>query len=150
VGALEDLADRSEIEQLLGRYTAFGDSGRSEQFGALFAADGVLDIAGGRRAVGPAGVRRFAEEVRREMSELAGAHHVSSRLIELTGPGEARSSSVFMFVGPAGPDHWGSYRDRLVRTADGWRFALRSVRFTGFAAGSAAPAMIERLATSDR
>ncbi len=146
MGALEDLVARAEIEQLLGRYTAFGDAGRTADFAALFAADGVLDIAGLRPAVGPAGVARFAEAARREMRRSAGAHHVSSRLVELAGPLEAKSSSVFMFVGPTGPDHWGGYRDRLVHTADGWRFALRSVRFGGFAAGSAAPAMIERLA----
>ncbi|MEU5881456.1 nuclear transport factor 2 family protein [Spirillospora sp. NPDC047279] len=146
MGALEDLVARSEIDQLLGRYTAFGDSGRSSDFGALFAADGILDIGGRRQAVGPAGVTRFAEEAKDGMRALAGAHHVSSRLIELTGPGEARAGSVFMFVGPDGPDHWGRYRDRLVLTADGWRFALRKVRFDGFASGSPAPAMIERLA----
>jgi hypothetical protein len=145
----DEIAARLEVERLLALYTALGDAGRAAEFAALFAPDGVLDIAGRRLAVGPEGVRAFAEEsgaaMRSVPGMLPGAHHVSSRLVDLVGPGEARSSSVFLFVGASGPDHSGSYRDRLVRTADGWRFARRSVRFTGFAPASGAAAVFDRL-----
>jgi hypothetical protein len=145
----EEVAARLEVEQLLARYTALGDAGRVADFAALFASDGVLDIAGRRLAVGPEEVRVFAEEAGAAMRSvpglLPGAHHVSSRLVDLAGPGDARSSSVFLFVAASGPDHWGTYRDRLVRTAGGWRFARRSVRFTGFAPESGAAAVFDRL-----
>jgi arylsulfatase A-like enzyme len=55
---------------------------------------------------------------------------------------------VVLFVGPAGPDHWGTYRDRCVRTPHGWRIAERSMRFTGFAPGSSAPKVAAALTGS--
>jgi hypothetical protein len=145
----DEIVARLEVERLLTRYTALGDAGRAADFAALFAPDGVLDIAGRRLAVGPEGVRAFAEEAGAAMRSvpglLPGGHHVSSRLVDLAGPGEARSSSVFLFVGASGLDHWGTYRDRLVLTADGWRFTRRGVRFTGFAPESGAAAVFDRL-----
>jgi hypothetical protein len=140
---IQRIIDRLDVERLLAAYTAYGDAGRIEEFAALFAEDGVLELQGERRMTGPAEVGAFARETGRRLSAvpglLPGGHHVSSRLIEPTGPDQATSSSVFLFVGTSGVDHWGTYRDRLVRTSAGWRFAHRSVRVTGYAPGSPTP-----------
>jgi hypothetical protein len=144
------IADRMELEVLLSRYTGLGDSGRVPEFAALFTENGVLNV-GGREFVGPNAIVAFAERSGSVMAAieglLPGAHHVSSRMTELVSTDRATSQSVFMFVGTSGPDHWGTYRDRLVRTGDGWRFASRSVRFTGFAPGSGARGYVESLTT---
>ena len=145
------IVDRVDLEVLLSRYTGLGDSGRVEEFAALFTEDGVLTVAG-RRVVGPDAIVAFAEQSGAAMAAieglLPGAHHVSSRMTELVSDDSATSQSLFMFVGTSGPDHWGTYRDRLVRTGHGWRFASRSVRFTGFAPSSGARGYVESLTRS--
>ena len=54
-------------------------------------------------------------------------HHISNPLIEVAGD-DATARSYFAVHANAGPDHSGTYDDRLVRTANGWRFAHRRVR----------------------
>ncbi len=54
-------------------------------------------------------------------------HHITPPLIALDGPA-ATARSYFSVVSNKGPDHSGTYDDRLVETADGWRFAHRRVR----------------------
>jgi hypothetical protein len=61
---------------------------------------------------------------------------VSNLLIELEGPDRARARSYFLAVTDRGTDHWGRYRDDLLRTNDGWRFAHRRVRTDGAGPGS--------------
>ncbi|MDV7136525.1 SnoaL-like protein [Williamsia limnetica] len=145
------VADRVALDALLSRYTGLGDSGRVEEFAALFTEDGVLTVAG-RRFVGPDEIVAFAEQSGAAMaaitSLLPGAHHVSSRMTELVSDDSATSQSLFMFVGTSGPDHWGTYRDHLIRTGDGWRFVSRSVRFTGFSPSSGVRGYVESLARS--
>ena len=63
-------------------------------------------------------------------------HHVSSLRIDLVTRDEARATCYFLAVTAAGPDHWGTYRDRLVRIGSGWRFAERIATVEGAAAGS--------------
>ena len=41
-----------------------------------------------------------------------------------------------MAMSGAGPDHWGVYRDELVRGEDGWLFARRVVTVEAAAANS--------------
>jgi hypothetical protein len=136
-----------EVEQVLAHYTAYGDAGMVGEFAALFADDGVLRVAG-HDFHGPPGVRAFVGEQGRRMVEagglLPGFHHVGSRLVEVDGD-LATASSVFAFFAPHGIDHWGTYRDRLERRSDGWRFRERSVRFSGFASGSTARAIVSEL-----
>jgi hypothetical protein len=39
-------------------------------------------------------------------------------------------------VGSGGLDHWGTYRDEVVRAEDGWRFTRRKVKVEGHIPGS--------------
>jgi hypothetical protein len=61
---------------------------------------------------------------------------VANVVIELEGPHRARARSYFLAVTERGVDHWGRYRDELVRSGDRWRFARRQVRTDGSAPGS--------------
>ena len=139
---------RCEIENLLARYTAYGDAGRVEEFASLFADDGVLRVAG-RAFVGPAGVIAFATEQGTQMAQagrlLPGFHHVGSRLVEVEDD-HATASSVFAFFAPHGIDHWGTYRDHLVHAEGRWQFRERSVRFSGFTTGSTAQQIVAAIA----
>jgi hypothetical protein len=142
-------ADHLEIDVLLARYTAFGDAGRILEFLDLFVQEGVLDVAR-QDFVGRTAIHGFISASSAALNAipglLPGAHHVSSRLTERVSADSARSQSVFLFVGASGPDHWGTYRDVVVRTDQGWRIARRSVRFTAFAPHSGAKAFVETLA----
>jgi uncharacterized protein (TIGR02246 family) len=139
-----ELSAREAIRDLLARYTWAGDRGRSAELAACFTDDGVLDVGEhGGRWVGRATIEAELDAVGRRVAEagpLPGPvhHHVSSVRIELTEATTAEVRSYFCVFTSAGPDHWGSYRDRVeVDHADGsWRFAERRVRVLGHAAGS--------------
>jgi len=120
--------DREEIRHLLAGYTYNGDRGRLQELAACFAEDGVLEYPGAR----PQGPQAIAETL---MSGRGGRnpalsfvrHHITNPLIEVEGDG-ASARSYFTVYTDIGPDHAGTYSDRLVRTAEGWRLAHRLVR----------------------
>ena len=121
-----ELADREAIRDLLARYTYNGDRGRIEALGACFAADGVLEFPGGR-GVGPEGILPALTGAGRRSELTFVRHHITNPLIELDGDA-ATARSYFAVSSDNGPDHSGTYADRLARTAAGWRFAHRRVR----------------------
>jgi SnoaL-like protein len=134
------LADREAIRDVIGRYAHAADSGRFEDLAALFDVDGVLEVDGGLRSVGRAAILEFVSGVR-DRSSSGGVpqyvrHHTTNTVIDLTGVDSAEAASYFLVFSDVGADHWGRYRDRLVRTAGGWRFAHRRVRTDGYGVGS--------------
>jgi len=140
--------DRELIEEVLTGYTAHGDAGRVAGLAALFGDQGTLMVAGVARQGAPR-IAEFLAGLGRQMGTAGGLfpgfHVVASRHIEATGPGEARSSSVFVYMAPGGADHWGTYRDRLARAGDRWEFVERRVEFTGFAPTSTARSIVDGL-----
>jgi uncharacterized protein (TIGR02246 family) len=134
---------RDAIRDLAARYAHAADRGRFDDVAALFAADAVLEMPDGRRLVGRDAVRAFLVETAETMRVAATTgsfirHHVSSHQITVEAPDSAIGYAYFFVVTDRGPDHWGRYADRYVRTDDGWRFAQRRVRLDGFAPGSRA------------
>lgn len=110
------------------------DAGRSDEVGALFGDEGMLVVHGGRECRGAGNVVAFLEQSRASRSgaqPLRLRHHVSSQHVSLESGGAARATSYFVAMGPTGPDHWGVYRDRLVRTGGVWLFAERRVTIEG-------------------
>lgn len=138
-----ELLARESVRDLIARYTWAGDRGRSAELAALFTVDGVLDVGehGGRWA-GRATIEAQLDAVAARVAAAGGSpgpvrHHVSSTVIDVASPAEATSSSYFLVITAIGPDHWGRYRDRFVVDPAGvWRFAERTVRVDGHAAGS--------------
>lgn len=125
---MADLAtDRDAIRHLLATYTYNGDRGRIAELAACFSAEGVLEFPG-TVAAGPAAIAAAlstggAPEPRRTFVR----HHTTNPLIDVDGD-TATARSYFAVWSNGGPDHAGTYSDRLVRTAQGWRFAHRLVR----------------------
>ncbi|WP_231967493.1 hypothetical protein [Mycobacterium sp. E136] len=48
----------------------------------------------------------------------------------------ASTYACFQLVGRHGLDHWGTYRDTVIHTPDGWRFTSRKAKVEGHVAGS--------------
>lgn len=137
-----EVAAREAIRHTIASYTAYADRGRFAEVAALFAADGVLEVVGigGARADGRDAVRAFLEGVGDDVRGGAPPpgrmqHHVASTWIDLETPDRASASSYFTVMTAAGVDHWGRYRDRLVRVGDRWLFAHRRVDTDGVTPG---------------
>lgn len=122
-----DLAsDRDAIRDLLARYTYNGDRGRLSELAACFADDGVLEYPGAQPR-GPAAIAKALGSGERNPGITFIRHHITNPLIAIDGDA-ATARSYFTVHSDAGPDHSGTYDDKLVRTAEGWRFAHRRVR----------------------
>lgn len=121
-----DTEDREAIRDLLARYTYAGDRGRVAELAACFAEDGTFEFPGAS-ARGPAEVAASLSGGAAMPGRTFVRHHITNPLIDLAGD-TATARSYFAVWSNNGPDHSGTYNDRLVRTAQGWRFAHRQVR----------------------
>ena len=128
------------IRRIVHTYVQRVDTGRIDEVIALFAPDGVLEIAGQARHEGHAAIRTMFA---RGVEHLAAAeatprirHHLTSHLIELDDATHARSSCYWLaVVGDRGIDHWGRYVDRLLVDDGAWRIAHRKIYLDGAVAG---------------
>lgn len=122
------IADRDAIRDLLARYTYNGDRGRVDALAECFAEDGMLEFPG-NAATGPVAIAAALSggTGTRNPALTFVRHHITNPLIEVGGD-SATARSYFTVHTDIGPDHSGTYSDRLVRTAQGWRFSHRLVR----------------------
>jgi len=127
-------ADRDAIRDLLARYTYNGDRGRLDAMTACFADDGVLEYTG-KAPQGPAAIKAALSAGTRDPRLTFVRHHITNPLIAVDGD-TASARSYFTVHSNFGPDHSGTYDDRLVLTSHGWRFAHRRVRIDWQAEGS--------------
>jgi hypothetical protein len=140
---MADLAsDRDAIRDLLARYTYNGDRGRLAEMTACFAEDGILEYLG-KAPRGPAAIEAALSSGTRDARLTFVRHHITNPLIAVDGD-SATARSYFTVHSNFGPDHSGTYDDRLVRTAGGWRFAHRRVRIDWQAEGSLFERMTSR------
>lgn len=119
-------ADRDAIRHLLASYTYSGDRGRIADLAACFASDGTLEFPGAS-ATGPDRIAATLAAGPASPERTFVRHHVTNPLIEVDGY-QATARSYFTVYSNNGPDHAGTYNDRLVRTPAGWRLAHRQVR----------------------
>jgi hypothetical protein len=137
---LWELAAREAIRETVARYAHLVDRGRIDALVELFAEDGTLEAGDRPPARGRAAIRTFFGETGKRLAAGSARplirHHVSNLVIQLAGPDEATAESYFLAVTERGPDHWGRYRDRLVRRASLWLFQHRRARADGYAPGS--------------
>ncbi len=126
---MSDLAtDRDAIRDLLARYTYNGDRGRLDALAACFTANGILEYPG-NKAQGPDAIAAALASGDRNPAIRFVRHHITNPLIEIDTDRQAASArSYFAVTSDNGPDHSGTYVDRLENTAEGWRFAHRVVR----------------------
>jgi hypothetical protein len=119
--------DKDAIRELLHQYCFCMDEGRFAELGALFMADGDW-IAPYRSAQGPEAITAWL--VQSVPPSPRRMHYVMNSVIAVPGDeATAKSNYLVMVEGPDGPvpSVCGSYVDRLVRGADGWRFRRREL-----------------------
>lgn len=130
---IEDVIAREAIRYTLSLYNNAGDHGRIEDVVSCFTKDGVLET-GVRTCHGRDEMRAFFGSVREAKhggQSLAGSRHeLSTSLIELGAPGEAKAWTYFTVTRQGRIIQTGRYADTLVRDGERWRFAHRRVRLT--------------------
>ena len=136
-----EIAAREALRELVAAYAHLADGGRLDDVAALFAEDGVLRIDDRPALEGRAAIRAFLGGTQASVRAAAVArplvrHHVSNLRLTLDGPERASGAAYFLVLTDRGLDHWGRYRDRYLRLAEGWRFAERRVRVDEMAPGS--------------
>jgi 3-phenylpropionate/cinnamic acid dioxygenase small subunit len=130
---LQSVIDRQDIAELLARYVLSLDARDWDTTASCFLPEAVFVHPGGQ-VDGAAGV---VARARKALEPLTGSQHLlGSVLVEVDG-GEARATSYFhaqhVRVGAEGGDLYviaGTYRDRLVRSSDGWKIAHRTQDYT--------------------
>jgi len=128
---LQTLSDEAEIRALTCRYADCYDHADADGYGGTFLRDGVLDSAaiGFGIAIGPEAIADVVRQVRPQQAHVI--HVVTNHLIEITGADTARGSCYYiarsrLHNGGRG-EYLGRYEDEYRRTADGWRFARRTI-----------------------
>jgi hypothetical protein len=145
---LDELLAREGVRQTLHAYNIAGDRLRIEDFLAVFTEDAVLESAGGAsgtgfRCDGRDGIRRWMTDFENRPGRPAGVeapkfvrHHLTTSLIELTGPAAAKARTYFHVMTQVGPDHAGVYTDVLRKEGEHWLIAERRIRTEWFSPGS--------------
>jgi uncharacterized protein (TIGR02246 family) len=117
--------DREAIRALQAGYSHHYDDGRLDDFVALFAEDGVLQLGpGGALAEGRDKIRSSLEPAIQNRNGIR--HFTSDELIEFTGDDRAVALCRFA-VRMTGRSFDGTYHDEYVRGADGWRIGHRTI-----------------------
>jgi 3-phenylpropionate/cinnamic acid dioxygenase small subunit len=127
---LQAITDRIEIDDLLTRYATALDAKNWDLFSTCFTPDAFIDYT----AAG--GVKGTLTEVRQWLGDVMAKfpmtqHLVTNRAIDIDGDTATCRSSLFNPMGLPDNDSLmvffdgGYYRDKLLRTADGWRISER-------------------------
>jgi hypothetical protein len=114
--------DTADINELLALYCNRLDRSDHQGWAELFAPDGRFEVYG-RSFAGTDGLMAMSE------AAPAGLHLAGAPIIEQDGDCATVQQS-FLFVDQVTREsRIGYYDDQLVRTADGWRFAVRRSTF---------------------
>jgi hypothetical protein len=137
---LDELCARESIRHTMASYTMAGDRLRLDDFVAVFTEDGVFEIdpaasAEVVRIAGREAIRKWflnwgrgAKDANPVHQAKFIRHHLSTCLIEMTGPDTAKTRTYWTAYTDIGPDHGGYYLDTFRKTADRWLIAHRKVR----------------------
>lgn len=135
---LWELAAREGVRHTVASYAHLVDAGRLDDVVQLFALDGVIDVVDGGSAQGHEALRAFFGGIGSSLrsSRIPRIrHHTSNLRITAVEPDRAESDCYFLCLTDVGADHWGRYRDQLVRIDTAWYFERRSVRTDGWVEG---------------
>jgi len=129
--SLQQIADRIEIDDLLTRYATALDAKDWDLFSTCFTPDAFIDYT----AAG--GIKGALAEVRQWLAEVMAGfpmtqHLVTNRDVRVEGDSAICRSCLFNPMGLPDGDNGlvvffdgGYYRDKMIRTAEGWRIAER-------------------------
>ena len=141
--AMQDIADRTLIRELMDRYGIVHDSGTPEEYADLFTADGEIAVAPGGPAV-VKGRQALIAQARRDHERFGNEpaangkttsimrHLISNAQITITGPGAAAGTCYVTTVvkkGDVGPSilSISRYTDRYVKQNEEWRIQRREI-----------------------
>jgi ketosteroid isomerase-like protein len=134
---LWEIAARELIRDTIVQYAHHADTGRFAELVELFTEDAVLEVDGLRPLNGRQEIQQFLTGTKTSLASTLKhpyiRHHISTLRIDVHSPDEASAASYFLAITERGPDHWGRYRDQLVRVSDRWLFRYRRVRPDGHA-----------------
>lgn len=115
------MSDENQIAKLRELYATFFDSRDAESFVTLFTAEASMVLPGGKEITGHERLARLVQS----MPANGGKHIPIDADITVTGD-EASCSGPYRMEAPDSVST-GRYEDRFVRTAEGWRFARRTL-----------------------
>lgn len=127
---IDRLIAEQDIAGLITRFGLLNDSGDWAGVAAMFTDDAkFIRPAGGDPVVGREAIHAsFASRPPRKS-----CHLIANIVVDVISADEARArSTLLLYAAPAGaaeagsPALIGGFNDRLVRTADGWKFAERA------------------------
>ena len=129
---LDRLLAEQEISRLITQFALLNDAGDWAAVAQTFTAEGkFIRPAGGDAITGREAIRASLESRPPRKS----CHLITNIVVDVSSPEEAGARCSMLLVAapagaldPASPALIGGFRDKLVRTPDGWRFAER----TGF------------------
>jgi hypothetical protein len=137
---VDELLARESIRHTMASYTIAGDRLRANDFVAVFTEDAVLESDGvpeqdafryqGRPAIRE-WITRWIDAPQGTAAQPQASfvrHHLSTSLIELTGPDTAKARTYWVAYTDIGPDHCGHYIDSFRKIGDRWLIAHRKVR----------------------
>jgi len=120
-----------------------GDARKADVYAACFTEGGVLDLTagGGEAIVGREAIRAWMKApavIPQPGDRPAGfiSHHLTTCVIELTGPNTATARTYWLVTSPVGLDHNGYYDDTFERVGADWLIASRRPRTLWFAPDS--------------
>lgn len=127
---LDRLLAEQEISRLITRFAVQNDAGDWAGVSEMFTEDGrFVRPAGGDAIVGKSAIRASFESRPPRKS----CHLITNIVVDVASASEATARcSLLFYAAPAGesaassPALIGGFNDRLVCTADGWRFAERN------------------------
>jgi len=137
---LDEVLARESIRHTITSYNMAGDRLRVDEFVAVFTEDAIYEMDG---VGGEGAVRNVGREVIRKWFSRWGRgskdanpvnqakfirHHLSTSLVEFTGPDTAKSRTYWTAYTDIGPDHGGYYLDKFQKSGERWLIAHRHVR----------------------
>ena len=137
---LDELLARESIRHTIASYNMAGDRLKVEDFLAVFTEDAIFETEGvaeedAFRNVGRDAIRNWMLRWGRGGKDANPVHrakfirhHLSTCLIEITGPDTAKSRTYWTAYTDIGPDHGGYYVDAFRKTGERWLIAHRKVR----------------------
>ncbi|MFN2327709.1 MAG: nuclear transport factor 2 family protein [Chromatocurvus sp.] len=139
---LREFADRQFIHDLLVDYCLYLDRMELQSLAALFTADCAV-VYGEDPRLQSRGAAALAASLERMWRWTRTSHHLSNVRIAFEGEDVADVTSYVMawHERPDGSSAtiYGQYRDRIVRTIEGWRIAERRMFMNGSDAGFTVP-----------
>ena len=134
---LDEMLAREGIRKTMAQYNIAGDRLRVDDYVAVFTEDAVIQSDGvpvsdafeyrGRDAI-RGWISRWGANTATPHQATFIRHHLSTCLIELTGPDTASARTYWTAYTDIGADHCGVYLDRFRKVGDDWLIAHRRVR----------------------